>query len=55
MNKYQSFQRIINLIIVLLIEVQSLTEQEINDIVEGEHPKCAKIKKGKLFARISRE
>ncbi len=35
MNRYQYFQKIINLIILLLKEVQSLTEQEINDIVEG--------------------
>ncbi len=35
MNKYQYFQRIINVIILLLKEVQSLTEQQINDIVEG--------------------
>ncbi|OYD93184.1 hypothetical protein CDG76_21065 [Nostoc sp. 'Peltigera membranacea cyanobiont' 210A] len=35
MNKYQYFPKIISFIIVLLKEVQSLTEQEINDIVEG--------------------
>jgi hypothetical protein len=35
MNKYQYFQRIINVITLLLKEVQSLTEQEINDILEG--------------------
>lgn len=35
MNRYQYFQKIISFIFLLIQEVQSLTEQEINDILEG--------------------
>ncbi|MEJ6486004.1 hypothetical protein N0Y54_32860 [Nostoc punctiforme UO1] len=35
MNQYQQFQKIVNFIFLLLKEVQSLTEQEVNDIIEG--------------------
>jgi hypothetical protein len=35
MNQYQQFKKIVNFIFQLLKEVQSLTEQEVNEILEG--------------------
>ncbi|OYE00007.1 hypothetical protein [Nostoc sp. 'Peltigera membranacea cyanobiont' 232] len=62
MNKYQSFQKIVNFIFLLLKEVQSLTEQEVNDIIEGSvtvklalHPKYSKQLNTQIKTTISKE